>query len=337
MNQNNEAAEPTKAVEQLAEQKAFHFPVSNEIFAEYRRLGDALWLYLFYIDRTTEEYADNGTTIGRVLGGVPRADADAASALGVTDKTIRKWRARLEGEGFIRSKQTGHGSIVEVLNSKKWIWKRKKADRNEHSGQTGKDVPSRPERTVRADRNERVVPIYDYTPTIQRPNSRQDSSDGADGFLKQICDLYGQKMGRVLVLKRNEKSKFISLRSEHGQEVVISAVRVHLDEKDNWDRMDYPASLFLNNPDGFIQSVARKRSEAEARAKQFKFGETFRDKTGREFKPEERDALKNLVDCYDRTNVWRKWMPFLESLDGTSDSPVADFIQHFERSLLSVR
>jgi hypothetical protein len=129
------------------ERQTYPIPVSNDIFAEYRRLGDAIWLYLFYIDRTTEEREDtDGTFVGRVFGGVPRPDADAARALGVCDRTIRNWRERLECEGFIRTKQTGHGSIVEVVNSKKWAWKRKQAARKESSGQSGKNVPVRPER-----------------------------------------------------------------------------------------------------------------------------------------------------------------------------------------------
>jgi hypothetical protein len=168
MTVDSEAVVRNGATEQPAEQKAFHFPVSNEIFKEYRRLGDALWLYLFYIDRTTQERVESdGTIIGRVFGGVPRRDADASSAFGVSDKTIRKWRARLKDKGFIRTKQTGHGSIVEVVNSQKWAWKRK-SERNERSGQTRKTVPDRKERPVRPERNERGVPYIDSTETIQK-------------------------------------------------------------------------------------------------------------------------------------------------------------------------
>lgn len=165
----NPAEARNDATEQPAVQQHFQFPVSNEIFGEYRRLGDALWLYLFYIDRTTKEYYEDGTTIGRVFGGVPRPDSDAASALGVCHKTINRWRARLELEGFIRAAQTGRGSIIEVVNSKKWSWK-KKADRTRKSEQMGLESPSRPDRRVLADRTKESFPYIDPTETVQGQN-----------------------------------------------------------------------------------------------------------------------------------------------------------------------
>lgn len=196
MSSATEAAERKGATERpAAEQQQFQFPVSNSIFKECRRLGDAIWLYLFYIDRTTKERRDeDGTSVGLVLGGVPRSDSDAARALGVCDKTINRWRSRLEREGFIRTKQTGRGSIVEIVNSTKWCWKKKKAGRTEKSEQIGLDSPSRPDEVVRADRTKRSVPYIDNTATVQGQNSSATDVATARDF---ATETYRQKFNET--------------------------------------------------------------------------------------------------------------------------------------------
>jgi hypothetical protein len=177
MNNNSDAAEKSAAVEGASqsahkgdgkqqEKKAYPFPVSNAILKNYRRMKDAIWLYLYYIDRTTEDYTDpEGTTLGRVLFGRACLDEDAASAIDVTDRTIRTWRSQLSDGGYIRQKRTGRGYIIEVVNSQKWSWRKEKAtrgerkeipgqaypDRKEPSGQTGISLPIRPEAIGKSD------------------------------------------------------------------------------------------------------------------------------------------------------------------------------------------
>ena len=109
------------AHENSAPQRAFRIPVSTGIFDHYREVGDALWLLLFYIDRTTEERpAPNGKFSGSVLGGRPVRDSEAAKTFGCAVYTIRRWRRRLVLRGIIRARRTPFGAVIEVVNSQKW-------------------------------------------------------------------------------------------------------------------------------------------------------------------------------------------------------------------------
>ena len=66
--------------------KTFNVPVSNGIFEHCAAMGDAVWLFLLYIDKTTREIPDAkrpGCFIGLVYGTAPYHDKDAASTLGV--------------------------------------------------------------------------------------------------------------------------------------------------------------------------------------------------------------------------------------------------------------
>lgn len=102
-------------------QRTFRIPVSTGIFDHYPEIGDAIWLLLFYIDKTTEERpAPNEKFTGIVLGGRPVRDAEVAVTFNCPLKTVRRWRYRLEYHGLIRARRTPFGHVVEVVNSQKW-------------------------------------------------------------------------------------------------------------------------------------------------------------------------------------------------------------------------
>ncbi|HEV2488622.1 MAG TPA: hypothetical protein VGT03_02350 [Candidatus Acidoferrales bacterium] len=104
-----------------APQRTYRIPISTGIFDHYPEIGEALWLLLFYIDKTTEERpAPNGKFTGIVLGGRPVRDAEVAEAFNCPLKAVRRWRSRLEYHGLIRARRTPFGHVVEVVNSQKW-------------------------------------------------------------------------------------------------------------------------------------------------------------------------------------------------------------------------
>src|ERR1017187_3652814 len=58
-----------------SEKPTFRIPVSTGIFEHWRDIREAIWLLLWYIDKTTRESeADGGGTVGSVLGGLPIRD-----------------------------------------------------------------------------------------------------------------------------------------------------------------------------------------------------------------------------------------------------------------------
>ena len=109
------------SVEDSASRKTFRIPVSTGIFEHYPKIGEAIWLLLFCVVRTTEEIpAPNGRCIGRVLGGCPMRDARVAAAFKCSTRTVNRWRRHLTEHGYIRSLRTSYGCVIEVMNSQKW-------------------------------------------------------------------------------------------------------------------------------------------------------------------------------------------------------------------------
>lgn len=115
-----------------APRKTFRIPVSTGIFEHYPKIGEAIWLLLYYIDRTTVEVpAPDGRPVGRVLGGCPVRDSEIARVFCCSTKTIRRWRNRLDLHGYIRARRTPFGTVIEIPNSQKWPAAR--MDKNVHS------------------------------------------------------------------------------------------------------------------------------------------------------------------------------------------------------------
>jgi hypothetical protein len=94
---------------------SFWFPIYEGIFEHCSTIQDALWLYTWFIARTTKENQGEGI----VLGGMPVADERPARELGTTVKVIRRWRKLLVGGGYIRAVRTGRGYKYTVLKSKR--------------------------------------------------------------------------------------------------------------------------------------------------------------------------------------------------------------------------
>jgi transcriptional regulator NrdR family protein len=117
-------------------------------------MGESVWYFFWCLDKTTKEVKDGdgtGNLLGAVLGAMPIRDSDVAGALGRADKTIRRWRAHLTAQGYIKTQRTPVGYRIWVKKSKKWV---KGLDKNVQS-----DIPKmsnhsdsdRPKREIRTD------------------------------------------------------------------------------------------------------------------------------------------------------------------------------------------
>ncbi|MFD2704058.1 hypothetical protein [Salibacterium lacus] len=85
-----------------------------------KKIGAALWEFLWCIDRVTNESEQEGQKSGTVLGGSPVSYSDVANDLGVGKSTVKRNFERLEEENYIHLKRTPYGHIVTVNKSKKW-------------------------------------------------------------------------------------------------------------------------------------------------------------------------------------------------------------------------
>lgn len=116
MTQNTLALKQQSSEKAKSSEKTYRISISNGILEHCPEMLDSVWLFIWYIDKTTIE--KNGE--GSVLGGIPICDSRAAGALRMPLKTIRRWRLRLERKGYIRTLRTPYGHVVTLLKSKKW-------------------------------------------------------------------------------------------------------------------------------------------------------------------------------------------------------------------------
>jgi hypothetical protein len=113
---------------------SYPFPMYSGILEHrhYKKIGSAIWLFLWCISSTTSEKEKDGTVWGIVLGNKPVKICELEDEFGVSDRTIRSWIKTLEDNHYIRVTRAPYGLIFTVRNSKKF---RNRPEENFHSGQ----------------------------------------------------------------------------------------------------------------------------------------------------------------------------------------------------------
>lgn len=85
-----------------------------------KRIGSALWEFLWCIDKTTKEIPDDtGDIVGLVLGGKPINLSEISRDLGIDRSTVLRNLGKLEDEGYVGIIRAPYGLILKVRNSKK--------------------------------------------------------------------------------------------------------------------------------------------------------------------------------------------------------------------------
>src|ERR1700684_1965155 len=81
----------------------FAIPISNGIFAHRKRIGAAVWTFLWMIDRTTKEViAGDGSVEGLVYAGRAIRAYDIGRELGMPTRTVQAHLDRLIATGYLR-------------------------------------------------------------------------------------------------------------------------------------------------------------------------------------------------------------------------------------------
>lgn len=102
----------------------------NGILDHAKRIGSALWEFLWCLDKITKEAAGTGV----VLGGAPVKVGEIASDLGKGEHSVRRNLDRLERAGYIERTRTPYGFTIRVGNSCKFqIWRGSGTVKNGHS------------------------------------------------------------------------------------------------------------------------------------------------------------------------------------------------------------
>jgi|SRR5215472_15006183 len=87
------------------------------------RIGPAIWLFLYLIDRTTKERPNVHApeeTEGWVYGKMPLTLSRMAEETGIPERTLSHHLLRLERHDYIRTIRAPHGLIILVQKSGKW-------------------------------------------------------------------------------------------------------------------------------------------------------------------------------------------------------------------------
>lgn len=113
---------------------SYPFPMYSGILEHrhYKKIGSAIWLFLWCISSTTSEKEKDGIVWGIVLGNKPIKISELEEEFGVSDRTIRSWIRTLEEHDYIRVTRAPYGLVFTVRNSKKF---RNRSEENFHSDQ----------------------------------------------------------------------------------------------------------------------------------------------------------------------------------------------------------
>lgn len=103
------------------------FPVTSGLLdsTHFEKIGPALWLYLWLIDKTTSDEEIDGVRYGLVLYGHPISPALVTAAFGLNRRTYQNQIRQLADTGYVILQRTGRGHIIRVTNSWKWKWRKK--------------------------------------------------------------------------------------------------------------------------------------------------------------------------------------------------------------------
>jgi len=154
-----------------------------------KRMGTALWEFLWLVDKVTREEDGRGC----VLGGKPVTCREIAADLGLTDRAVWSALARLRTQGYIQVTRRPAGLAIVVLKSKKWRSLPPKAAKSGHAPSFGsrrarseetaatapKERSARSERTVRPESNICSPSLEDsFRPPRSHDMYRDSTEDG---------------------------------------------------------------------------------------------------------------------------------------------------------------
>jgi hypothetical protein len=110
--------------------RSYPFPVWNGIFDHRRKIGPAVWEFLWCIDRVTREES----CMGLVLGGGVIPSARIARELQDSERSVRRHLASLASGGYISLTRRPYGFVITVANSRKFdIWRSSKGGHSDHA------------------------------------------------------------------------------------------------------------------------------------------------------------------------------------------------------------
>jgi DNA-binding transcriptional regulator YhcF (GntR family) len=173
---------------------SYPFPIYSGLLEpdHYKKIGSALWLFLWCISSTTKEIERDGITWGIVLGNKPLKRKELADIFDVSERTIQRWLDDLEQHEYIKITRAPYGCILTVKHSKKF---QKRVDENVHSDgdETKMSSPEWTEMSNQVDKN--VHSNKDIT-KINNNTTTVTTNDPVDLIADRFADLKSIQEGK---------------------------------------------------------------------------------------------------------------------------------------------
>ncbi|MFB7302584.1 hypothetical protein [Heyndrickxia sporothermodurans] len=164
----------------------------------YKKIGNAIWLFLWCISSTTTEKEKDGIVWGIVKGNKPHKLPELATIFGVNEKTVRRWVSDLEDNDYIKVTRAPYGLIFTVKNSKRGFLERtdknvqsenrERTKMSNHIERVDKNVQSRSDKSVQSNKDIISTSITTIT---------NSDSDPVDIIAGKFIDLRTIQEGRV--------------------------------------------------------------------------------------------------------------------------------------------
>jgi len=214
-------------------ERNFSIPVSNGIFGHRRRIGAAVWVFLWLIDHTTKEIPTaDGKVEGLVHGGQPVALGTIASDLEMSWDAIQQHLAQLAIAGYIRKivHGTGRANGYAVINSKRFSNRRTKRDRSNPETAV-QNATGTPVQDAIGTHGENAIDLsrfvrgpIDKTPSVYKEEVLQDNTRHTKSDLVRAIEIWNRQCGEFLpkVTAGNEsrrkklKTRIAEARSTEG-------------------------------------------------------------------------------------------------------------------------
>ena len=242
----------------FGEKQSFPFPLWNGLLEHRKRLGSAIWEFLWCLDKITAE--KDG--VGLVWDGAPVKAKQIAQEFKVDRESVKRNLRKLSDKGYLRLRRTPHGYSISVMNSLKFgIWAaHKRSDRNVVS------LPERDDKKVASESGEATeVSLHEDTKvslveSTQQSYAATDSLSERDEQFKRFWEIYPKRRAKKTAERAWKKIKL-------SQAPTILAAVERWTKTEEWKReggrfIPYPAT-FLNGERW--EDIAEESQRQEAR------------------------------------------------------------------------
>jgi len=180
--------------------ESYPFPMYSGLLEpeHYKKIGSAIWLFLWCVSSTTKEVERDGVNWGIVLGNKPlKIKEDIAPLFDVSEKTISRWIKDLENNGYIKTTRAPHGLIFSVKKSKKFIKRTDKNVSSQDSDKTKMSILLESDQTDLSERTDKNVRCNKDITEINK-NTTTKENDPIDLIAEKYIDLRTMQEGKAV-------------------------------------------------------------------------------------------------------------------------------------------